>query len=132
MPPQPVADRPEDRQRHSPLGDRQETIARTMQNREGGDGAGPEHSQDYRPDRMQQRGQTRRNQRMHHAQRPEFHQPRRNLSRSDQAAAAIAAVVLAPAISRRRGRCGLPPPEAKNSTGSAHREVPVSFSYWSR
>jgi L-amino acid N-acyltransferase YncA len=30
---QPVADRSEDRQRHSPLGDRQETMARTMQHR---------------------------------------------------------------------------------------------------
>jgi hypothetical protein len=44
-----------------------------MQHREGGDGAWPEQRQDYRPDRMKQGGQTCRNQRMHHAQRPEFH-----------------------------------------------------------
>jgi len=61
-----------------------------MQHREGDDGAGPEQPQDYRPDRMQQGGQTRRNQRMHHAQRPEFHEPRRNLRRSDQGGGTLA------------------------------------------
>jgi hypothetical protein len=55
-----------------------------VQHRKGGDGTGPEQPQDYRPDRMKHGGQTCRYQRMHHAQRPEFHETRGNLRRSDQ------------------------------------------------
>jgi hypothetical protein len=55
-----------------------------MQHRKSSDGAGPEHPEDYCPDRMKQSGQTCRYQRMHRAQRPEFHETRRNLRRSDQ------------------------------------------------
>jgi len=55
-----------------------------MQHRKGSDRARPEESKDHRPDRMEQSRQTRRNQRMDHAQRPKFHEPRRNLRRTDQ------------------------------------------------
>jgi hypothetical protein len=44
---------------------------------------GPEQPQDYRSDWMKNGGQTCRYQRMHHAQRPEFYETRRNLRRSD-------------------------------------------------
>ena len=55
-----------------------------MQHRESGDRARPYQPKDNGPDRMQQGGETRRNQRMHHAQRAELDQTGRNLRRSDQ------------------------------------------------
>ena len=55
-----------------------------MQHHECGDRAGTYNRKDYRPDRMQQGGETRRHQRMHHAQGSELDQTGRNLRRSDQ------------------------------------------------
>ena len=81
---QAVADRPEDRERHRSAGDRQQTIAGAVQHRKGDHRAGSEQRQDCRTERMQDRREPRRHQRMDEPKRAEFDQARADLRGPDQ------------------------------------------------
>ncbi len=74
----------EDGERHRAARDGQKAVAGAIEKSERHCRRGADDGEDRRADRMQQCGDTRRNERVGPAQNHEFNQPRRDLRRADQ------------------------------------------------
>src|SRR5690606_19668666 len=76
----------EEGERQCALRDRQDAVARPVQERECVGGGPAKNDQKHRRERMRRRGKARRDERMKPAKKPELQKPRRDLCRTDQRA----------------------------------------------